>query len=103
MVSKGIWTSHTYCSRGPVYANVTSLEMIVLLHSVFPSLCFVSENVQFIAVKFGVRCMYQESYMELNFADRCFVTNLKDSLYKMLVLACTHFDCCFFSAMVSVF
>ena len=79
------------------------LEIILLSQSVFPSLCFVSENVQFIAVKFGVQYMYPELYVELNFADRCCVTNLKGSLCKMLVPACTHFDCCFFSAVVSVF
>jgi hypothetical protein len=52
--------------------------------------------VQFIAVRFVVRFMYQELYTELN------MTNLKDSLCKMLVSVCTHFDCCFFSAVVSM-
>jgi hypothetical protein len=59
--------------------------------------------VQFIAVKLDVQFMYQELYTELNFADRCCMTNLKDSLCKMLVSVCTNFNCCFFSAVVSMF
>ena len=100
MVSKGVWTSHTGWSKGPVYPNFRSWKFFYYCNPFFRPYISSRNFLRFIAVKFGVRCMYQEFYVELNFAGRCCMTNVKDSLCKILVPICTHFDSSFFSAAV---